>query len=186
MAVNELFTVNDIEIAAKLKLKPKILDYIEGGAFYESTIKDNTLAFRKYKIRPRVMRNVSSRDLSTKILGHMVDFPVGIAPTTSQDILHPQGQYLLSEAALKSQTFIANSHFCTQSANDVMTRFPSLLCFQQILLSKPRSICEKLVRMAEQNNMKGVIITMDMAIYPLRYREIKNKMVTWQGGENNL
>lgn len=46
----------------------------------------------RYKIRPRCLRDVSVRDISTTVLGAKVSMPVGISPTAMQRMAHPEGE----------------------------------------------------------------------------------------------
>ena len=48
---------------------------------------------KRYKIRPRCLRNVANRDLSTTILGRTVKIPIGVSPTAFQKVIHPDGEY---------------------------------------------------------------------------------------------
>lgn len=57
---------------------------------YSWFLKRNT--FYRFKIRPRFLRDVSQRDLSTTVLGTRVAFPIGISPTAMQRMAHPDGE----------------------------------------------------------------------------------------------
>ena len=46
----------------------------------------------RIRLRPRVMRDVSTRDASTSILGHRIPFPIAISPTGKQKLAHPDGE----------------------------------------------------------------------------------------------
>lgn len=50
------------------------------------------LIIHRYKIRPRFLRDVSKRDISTTVLGHKVSMPLGVAPTAMQRMAHPDGE----------------------------------------------------------------------------------------------
>ena len=45
-----------------------------------------------YRIRPRFLRDVSKVDISTRLLGEEVAFPVGVSPTAAQCMAHPEGE----------------------------------------------------------------------------------------------
>ena len=46
----------------------------------------------RYLLRPRYLRDVSAVDMKTSVLGCVVDFPVGIAPTGSHKMAHKDGE----------------------------------------------------------------------------------------------
>ena len=51
-----------------------------------------SITIDRYKFRPRFLRDVSKRDLSTTILGHKIAFPVCISPTAMNRMAHPDGE----------------------------------------------------------------------------------------------
>ncbi|KAK2138524.1 hypothetical protein LSH36_2875g00000 [Paralvinella palmiformis] len=46
----------------------------------------------RYKLLPSVLKDVSKLSLHTTILGHPVDFPIGIAPTSLHKMAHHDGE----------------------------------------------------------------------------------------------
>ena len=45
---------------------------------------------------PRMMIDVSIRNLKTKVLGQTVSIPIGISPTAMQKMAHPDGEWWVS------------------------------------------------------------------------------------------
>lgn len=60
---------NRLEEQAKKVMSKKGWDYIKGGAGEGSTMDANRLAFRQWKIIPRVLKPTTPRDLSTTLFG---------------------------------------------------------------------------------------------------------------------
>lgn len=73
-------------------LEPGPLGYYKGGATDETTLRDNVLAWKRWRIHPNVLRDVSQRDLSTALLGSRHAHPVIVAPTAYHRLAHPQGE----------------------------------------------------------------------------------------------
>jgi len=46
----------------------------------------------RWKIRPRVLRDISKRNMKTEILGRASDIPIGVAPMAVQKLSHPEGE----------------------------------------------------------------------------------------------
>ena len=46
----------------------------------------------RYRLRPRVLRDVSNVDMRTQLLGKHVDFPIGVSPTALHCLAHPDGE----------------------------------------------------------------------------------------------
>lgn len=62
----------------------------------------------RFKIRPRCLRNVERRDLSTTVLRTKVSMPVGISPTAMQRMAHPDGECASAKGELLDRQ--ARSH----------------------------------------------------------------------------
>ena len=78
MAVDkrEFVNVFDYEAAAR-EILPKIAyDYYRSGANDEITLHENHNAYERIKLKPRVLRDISKRDLTTTILGQTVSMPI--------------------------------------------------------------------------------------------------------------
>lgn len=60
---------NGLEAQARKAMQPGPFNYIYGGAGEAATMDANRLAFRQWKIIPRVLRPTIPRDLSVKLFG---------------------------------------------------------------------------------------------------------------------
>ena len=65
-----------LEEKARRQMTPEAFAYIAGGAGLESTVASNRSAFEKYKIVPRMLRDVSVRDTSIKLFGRSIPSPL--------------------------------------------------------------------------------------------------------------
>lgn len=174
--MDKLYTIHDIQTAAKQKINSDTFSFIEGGAHHEQTLKSNVAAFNKYAIRPRVMRDVSKRDMSTTILGQKCAFPVGVAPTSTHKLVNIHGEVSTAKSAVALQTVMTNSMMSSVSIKDIMAECPSLLYFQQVYVTKPRDMTENIVHSAVENNVKAIVVTVDHTVYPIRLKELQNNM----------
>jgi (S)-2-hydroxy-acid oxidase len=85
--------VADYERQAKQKLPLMVYDFYAAGACDEITLKENEAAYRRIRLRPRVLRNVSHLKMESQWLqDQRVMFPLGIAPTAMQCMAHPDGE----------------------------------------------------------------------------------------------
>ena len=74
----------DLEAQARANLAPAFYDYIAGGAEDELTLVANETAWSRLRLLPRVLRDVTHVDISTRVLGARVASPIGIAPMAMQ------------------------------------------------------------------------------------------------------
>src|ERR1044072_1941111 len=73
--------IEDLRKLAKKRLPKIAYDFIEGGTDDEVGLVTNEQAFRKARIVPRYLVDVSVRDQSTTLFGRTYSSVIGIAPT---------------------------------------------------------------------------------------------------------
>src|SRR5690348_9590698 len=95
----ELLTTTEIVAQAKSRLSSQAWDFINGGAETETTSIRNRHALDSIALRPRVLRNVSSTDLSTTFIGTKQRLPVLLAPLASLTDIDPEGALPIARAA---------------------------------------------------------------------------------------
>jgi hypothetical protein len=91
--------VAELERAALAAMEPRIANYVGAGAGSEETIRANLDAFRRQQILPRMLRDVSARDLSTTVLGTSMPAPLMLAPIGVQQGVHDEGELATARAA---------------------------------------------------------------------------------------
>ncbi|XP_064621883.1 2-Hydroxyacid oxidase 1-like [Lineus longissimus] len=177
MAVEPLVCVDDFEKLA-FKLLPKnALDYYRSGANHEQTLQDNTDAFKRLRIRPRMLVGVANRDPSTTILGQKIDFPICIAPTAMHRMAEPDGELATSRAAASMNTAMILSTLSTTSIEDVAAAAPSGLRWFQLYIYRDRAVTRNLVARAERSGYKALVLTVDTPLFGRRIADSKNRFV---------
>ena len=92
-------TIWDLRDIAKRRTPQAPFDYTDGAAEAEITLRRARQAFLDIEFRPGILRDVSSIDLGTDILGRPSRLPVGIAPTGFTRMMQSEGEYAGSQAA---------------------------------------------------------------------------------------
>ncbi|EDW72557.1 uncharacterized protein Dwil_GK20637 [Drosophila willistoni] len=169
-----LVCVEDFEQKAKEHLEKNALDYYKSGAGEQFTLSLNREAFRKLRLRPRCLRDVSKLDVGCKILGEQMKWPLGIAPTAMQKMAHPDGEIGNARAAGKAGSIFILSTLSTTSLEDLAAGAPDTVKWFQLYIYKDRSITEKLVRRAEKANFKALVLTIDAPIFGHRRADVRN------------
>lgn len=100
----EPINLADYEALARQRVAPGAWGYLSGGADDEVTLRDNVAAFQRLKLLPRVLVDVSRVDPSATVLGQQVAFPVLLAPTAFQTLVHPDGELATARAAAAAGT----------------------------------------------------------------------------------
>jgi L-lactate dehydrogenase (cytochrome) len=118
-------TVWELRDIAKRRTPQAPFDYTDGAAEAEITLRRAREAFLDIEFRPGILRNVSSIDLSTDILGKSSRLPVGIAPTGFTRMMQSEGEYAGSQAAEAAGIPYTLSTMGTASIEDVAAAAPN-------------------------------------------------------------
>jgi hypothetical protein len=90
--MHDLVNCTDFEERAAELLDPGVLGYYAGGAGDERTLRDNVAAFARWRLRPRVLVDVSEVSARTTVLGTEVSMPILVAPTALHRMAHADGE----------------------------------------------------------------------------------------------
>src|SRR5262245_25828094 len=111
--------LHDYRRLALERLDPRIAGYLEGGALDEIAVAANEDAFRRIRLVPRVLRDVSVIDTKTTLLGQQVAMPIGVAPTARHSFYVPEGEVATARAAAKAGIPFVASTMSSFSLEDV-------------------------------------------------------------------
>lgn len=114
-----------------------------------ASVIDNEKAFDRYKIRPRVLRDVSNLDTSTEMFGTKVTFPFGFSPAATHKLAHPEGEVATSRAAAATGIPMALSAYATCSLEDVISEAKGNPYIMQFSILKNRDISRQILERAE-------------------------------------
>ncbi|KAH8300267.1 hypothetical protein KR044_012309 [Drosophila immigrans] len=171
----ELVCVEDFELQADRKLEKNAKDYYKSGAGDQFTLGLNREAFKRLRLRPRCLRDISQLDISCSIFGRQQKWPLGIAPTAMQKMAHPDGEIGNARAAGKAGSIFILSTLSTTSLEDLSAGAPDTTKWFQLYIYKDRSLTEKIVRRAEKANFKALVLTVDAPIFGHRRADVRNK-----------
>jgi isopentenyl diphosphate isomerase/L-lactate dehydrogenase-like FMN-dependent dehydrogenase len=113
--MSEPLTVSDYERLAEGILEEGALGYFAGGACDERTLRENVEAWRRYRLRPRVLVDVEGTTAATTVLGTEVSMPVIVAPTAFHRMAHPDGEPGTARAAAAAGTIMCLSTIATST-----------------------------------------------------------------------
>ncbi|XP_072028363.1 2-Hydroxyacid oxidase 1-like isoform X1 [Amphiura filiformis] len=170
-----LVCVDDFEAHARTHLPKYAFEYFSCGAQEEQTLQDNKDAFKRLRLLPRLMRDVSNRDLSTTILGQQISFPIAISPTGKHCLAHPDGEIATAKAASSMQTGMVVSSWSTKRLEDITAASPQGLKWFQLIIFKDKSLVQRLIQRAEKAGCKGIVVTIDSVVLGKKYSLIRHK-----------
>ncbi len=171
----------DWERAAEEKLDPGAFGYIAGGAGSERTMDANLAAFRRRRLRPRMLTGNAQRDISVEVLGTRSPAPFLLAPIGVLSIAHPDAEVGAARAAASSGVPLLLSSAATHSIEQVAeTNAPRWF---QLYWVNDREICESFVRRAEAAGYGAIVVTLDTLTLGWRPRDLRQAYLPFIKGE---
>ena len=167
--VEHLAAVADFEEPARERLNPAAWAYYAGGGWDGHTLRDNLEAWRRYRLRPRVLVDVSNIDLSTTLLGAPVSMPIGVAPAALHGLAHPAGELATSRAATAAGIANVVSTVASRTIEEVAEASGDGLRWFQLYAQRDRSRSRDFVQRAEAAGYRALVLTVDLPV--LGYRD---------------
>lgn len=165
--------LHDYEILARQRLPQMVYDYYAGGAGDERTVQENQRGWGRVRLRPRVLVDVSERDLGTTILGQPVSMPVLTAPAAFHAMAHPDGECAVARAAATAGIINVVSTLSTYSLEEVAAASTGA-CWFQLYCYRDRGITHMLVERAEAAGYAALCLTVDAPLLGRRERDVRN------------
>ena len=126
----QFLSVADYGRAARAKLPKGALDYYEGGALDEITLRENTAGWERLKLYYRVLAGVRERELRTTVLGQPISMPIVVAPTAFHKLACEAGEVATARAAKAARTLFILSSLSNTPMEDVFAEAGSPRWFQ--------------------------------------------------------
>jgi isopentenyl diphosphate isomerase/L-lactate dehydrogenase-like FMN-dependent dehydrogenase len=167
--------VADYERLATAALPAGPLGYYAGGAGDERTLRENVEAWRRRRLRPRVLVDVSGVRAATTVLGTPVALPVLVAPTALQRMAHPDGEPGMARAAATAGTIMTLSTLCTSTPAEVAAAAPGAPRWLQLYVTTDRGVSRALVDQAVEHGFTAVAVTVDAPVPGRRERDARTR-----------
>jgi lactate 2-monooxygenase len=163
---------NELEKAAKENMSKEGFAYVAGGAGSEQTMANNRKALDEVRILPRMLKDVSQRDLSTELLGQQLPAPVLLAPIGVLDLAVKEGDLHLARAAAElglpmifSNQASLPMEACAREMGDSPRWF-------QLYWSKSDELVQSFLQRAENCGCSALVVTLDTTMLGWRPRDL--------------
>ncbi len=182
-----LLNSDDYEDEARARLSPGAYGYFAGGSEDEITLRDNRAAWERMALLPRVLVDVSRRNLTTTVMGSPVAMPVLLAPCAMNALAHPDGELAVARAASATGVLQVLSTGSSRSIEEVAAVSTGPRWFQLYCIRDPE-VSLSLVRRAEASGYSAIVLTVDMAVLGTRERDLRTGFelpdgITWKNLE---
>lgn len=168
-------SVSDYRELARKRLPRQLFDYIDGGAYSESTMRANVEDLHRIHLRQRILRDVSDIDLGVEVLGEELSLPVILAPLGLIGMFAQRGEVQGARAAEQAGVRFCESTVSICSTEEVAAATSAPFWFQ-LYVMRDRGYAAELMQRAHQAGCSVLVLTVDLAVVGARYRDTRNGM----------
>ena len=167
-----LLSLDALEALAQDRLSPAAFAYVAGGSWDEWTLRENVAAFRRRRLWPRVLVDVSNVETRVELLGRESALPIGLDPAAEQGLCHPDGELASARAAAAAGVPIVLSTFSTASLEEVAEAAPDADRWFQLYVHRDPGITRDLIARAAAAGFRALVVTVDLPVIGHRQREL--------------
>ena len=166
----QAISIGDYRELARRRLPRFLFDYLDGGSFAETTLRDNVSALSAVQLRQRVLRDVSGADLTTEVLGQRWQLPVALAPIGLGGLTARRGEVQAVRAAEKAGVPFILSTVAACPLEEVARAATQPFWFQLYMI-RERAFMRDLLARARTAGCSTLVFTVDMPVPGTRYRD---------------
>ncbi|GAA1166615.1 alpha-hydroxy acid oxidase [Nocardioides aquiterrae] len=157
----------DLEQRARDALSPAVVEYLLQGARDSITAGEAVDAWGAIRFRPRVLHDVTHVDPGVTLLGHRSELPFGVAPTTLQRAVHPDGELAMAHATADAGGVLVVSSNAGTSFADIGAT--GVHWWLQAYLPADRTLAEPMLERAVAAGARAVVLTVDTPVVGTKY-----------------
>ena len=166
-------SVMDYRARARRRLPRQIFDYLDGGAFAEATMAANVADLAALHFRQRVLRDVSTRNTATTVLGQSLSMPVVLAPVGFAGLMARRAEAQVARAAVAAGVAFCESTLSVCDLEEVAAASGAAPWFQ-LYVMRDRGVAEALMARATAVGVPVLVLTVDLPVVGQRYRDARN------------
>ncbi|MFZ2906056.1 MAG: lactate 2-monooxygenase [Cyclobacteriaceae bacterium] len=161
-----------LEQEARQKMSEQAFAYIAGGAGNESTMQNNAAAFEKWKIVPRMLRNVSERDAGIELFGQKFPAPFLLSPVGVLEMVHPEADLAVASAASSLGLPYIFSNQASRPMEQCASAMGESPRWFQLYWSKSNELVQSFIQRAERCGCTALVVTLDTTLLGWRTRDL--------------
>ncbi|WP_299051702.1 alpha-hydroxy acid oxidase [uncultured Nocardioides sp.] len=141
-------------------------EYVAQGVGAGISVGEATAAWRDWRLLPRTFADTTRVDLGCELLGRPYRRAFGVAPTTLQRAIHPDGELAVARACAATGTpLVVTSNAATPFAEIGATGVDWWL---QVYVPQERGLALGLLRRAVEAGARAVVLTADTPVVSTR------------------
>ena len=170
----DALTIWDLRDIARRRTPHGPFEYVDGAAESEISLARARQAFDDIEFTPGILRDVSTIDTSSRVLGERVSLPFGIAPTGFTRMMHTEGEIAGATAAGAAGIPFTLSTLGTTTIEDVKSANPNGRNWFQLYMWKDRDRTSSLIGRAASARFDTLLVTVDSPVAGARLRDVRN------------
>ena len=164
--------IEDLEWQAEETLPPEAYWYVAGGAG-EATMAANLAAFDHFRLVPRMLTDVSQRDLSVEVLGQRWPSPLMLAPIGVQGIIHDDAEVAVAKAARATGVPLVLSTVSSKTLEEVAEANGDSPRWFQLYWPADDEVTRSFLKRAEHAGYSAIVVTLDTKMLAWRERDLE-------------
>jgi L-lactate dehydrogenase (cytochrome) len=165
-------SVSDYRELARRRLPNIFFEYIDGGSYAEATLARNVADLEAIALRQRVMRDMSTLDMTVTTLGQTLSMPVGLAPVGMAGMYARRGEVQAARAAAQIGIPFCLSAMGICAADEVAAA--GVAPWFQLYMLKDRGYMRELLGRVKALGCPVLVFTVDLPVPGARYRDVRS------------
>ncbi len=174
-----------LEDLARQRMPPESFDYICGGAGTEDSISENAAAFRRWRIVPRMLTDVSAASYASTVLGTELAAPIMLGPVGVLKLAHPEGEVAVARAAAAAGVPMILSTAASCTIEDVAKANADGQRWFQLYWPKDKAIAVSFLSRARAAGFSVLVLTLDTRLLGWRPRDLGRAFLPFLRGIGN-
>ena len=171
-----------LEDAARSVMTARAFDYVAGAAGSGDTARENLDAFRRWRLVPRMLTDVSTPSFASTVLGAELSVPFLLAPVGVLAIAHPDGELAVARAAAAQHVPMVLSTSASTSLEEVAAANGDGQRWYQLYWPKDRAVATSLLGRAQAAGYRVLVVTLDTRMLSWRPRDLDNGYLPFLAG----
>jgi lactate 2-monooxygenase len=162
----------ELEQRAREAMTEEAYAYIAAGAGAETGVEGNSDAFRRWRIVPRVLRDVSERDPGVELFGRRLPAPFLLSPVGVLELVHGDADLAVARAAAAEGVPMIFSNQASKPMEACAAELGETPRWFQLYWSTSNELVESFVARAENCGCGAIVVTLDTTILGWRPRDL--------------
>jgi lactate 2-monooxygenase len=161
-----------LEERARDAMSAEAFAYVAGGAGTGATMRANRAAFDRWRIVPRMLRDVAERDTSVELFGRTLPSPFLIAPIGVLEMAHREAERAVARAVRDLGLPMVYSNQASVAMEEVTEVLGAAPRWFQLYWSMREELVESFARRAEACGCEAIAVTLDTTMLGWRTRDL--------------